>query len=121
MNCMKCGRETELEQVFCPDCLAVMEKYPVQPGIAVKLPQRKETTIIRRAPKRRSVNLEEQVKTLKTRVIRLTLLLCLAVAIIILLLPSTISHLTEDRRKPGQNYSVVTTPAPAETAGEGQP
>ena len=31
MNCMKCGRETENEAVFCPDCLQIMEKYPV-PG-----------------------------------------------------------------------------------------
>ena len=29
MNCMKCGRETQNEQVFCQDCLQEMEKYIV--------------------------------------------------------------------------------------------
>lgn len=121
MNCMKCGRETPGEQVFCENCLRTMEKYPVQPGTAVKLPQRKETTVIRRAPKRRTVNPEEQIKVLKTRVIRLAVLLFLAVAIIVFLAPAAISHLTGDRRKPGQNYSVITTTASTEATGQEGP
>lgn len=115
MNCMKCGRETVSEQTFCEDCLREMEKYPVRPDTVVKLPERRETTSFRRAPKRRGVNLEEQVRTLKTWVIRLAVLLFITVAIILLLLPSTIAHLTEDHRKPGQNYSVITVTEPKES------
>ena len=121
MNCLKCGRETPGEQVFCENCLQTMEKYPVQPGIAVKLPQRKESTVIRRAPKRRTVSPEEQIKVLKTRVIRLSILLFLAAAIIIFLTPAAISHLTGHRRKPGQNYSVITTTVSTEATEQEGP
>ena len=40
MNCMKCGKTTTNEQVFCDDCLQVMAKHPVKPGTPVYLPQR---------------------------------------------------------------------------------
>lgn len=115
MNCLKCGRETEGEQVFCPKCQAVMEKHPVPQQAEPRIPQRKESTVVRRAPKRKTVSPEEQVKVLKTRVIRMAIVLFLAVAIIVLILPSAISHMLEDKAKPGQNYSVVTTPAQTET------
>lgn len=121
MNCMKCGRETDSEQIFCESCLLQMEKYPVKPGTAVKLPERRETTAFRRAPKRRTVNLEEQVKVLKRRVLRLTVILILAVALILLMAPLTIQHLLEDRYKPGQNYSVVTETDPDVSPASGTP
>lgn len=41
MNCLRCGRETVNEQVFCEKCQATMKKYPVKPGTAVHLPDRK--------------------------------------------------------------------------------
>ena len=38
MNCMKCGREITLGQVFCKDCLVDMENFPIKPGTPVQLP-----------------------------------------------------------------------------------
>lgn len=38
MNCMKCGREIPVGQVFCDGCLKVMETYPVKPDTAIHLP-----------------------------------------------------------------------------------
>ena len=35
MSCMKCGKEVSEDQVFCPECLAEMERYPVKPGTPV--------------------------------------------------------------------------------------
>ncbi len=43
MNCMKCGAKIEHDQVFCPDCLAEMEKYPVKPGITVQIPPQRKS------------------------------------------------------------------------------
>lgn len=40
MHCMKCGKEISEEQVFCEDCLAVMEQYPVKPDTPVQIPKR---------------------------------------------------------------------------------
>jgi len=110
MNCMKCGRETTGEQVFCDTCLQTMAKYPVKPGIAVKLPQRRDPSAYRRSIKRRTVNPEEQLRILKKRARRLTLALLLCIALIALLLKPALSHLLGDHYKKGQNYSVITTP-----------
>ena len=116
MNCLKCGRETVSEQVFCEDCLAEMEKYPVKPGTAVKLPERREPSAFRRTVKRRTVPLEEQVKILKSRLYRLLIVLLLSFGVIFLMIPSVVEHLMEDHYKPGQNYNVVVaTTSPTET------
>ena len=63
MNCLKCGRETSSEQCFCQDCLLDMEKYPVKPGTVIQLPKRREGSASRKNTKRRSVSLEDQVKS----------------------------------------------------------
>ena len=44
MSCMKCGKEVSEDQVFCPECLAEMERYPVKPGTPVLLPHRSPIT-----------------------------------------------------------------------------
>ena len=64
MDCMKCGRETEHENVFCPDCLTEMEKYPVRPDTVVLLPRRRESSIIKKVPKRHTITAEEQITLL---------------------------------------------------------
>ncbi|MBO5323350.1 MAG: zinc-ribbon domain-containing protein [Oscillospiraceae bacterium] len=38
MNCMKCGRKIKDRQVFCEECLAIMDTYPVKPGTPIQLP-----------------------------------------------------------------------------------
>ena len=113
MGCMKCGRETISEQVFCPDCLLEMEKYPVRPGTVVQLPTRKAAPVVRKQPKKRTAPLEDQVKLLKKRCrILLALFIAAAVIAIALAFPA-VEHLKEDRFKIGQNYSTVTVPTEA--------
>lgn len=117
MACMKCGRETSADQIFCQDCLLDMERYPVKPGTAVLLPIHRESSVTRKAPKRRAPSAEDQVKWLKKRVRLLTILLLLCVLLIVCLAFPAAQHLMEDRVRPGQNYSsIVTTTAPAESA-----
>lgn len=109
MSCMKCGRETVSEQVFCLDCLAEMEKYPVRPGTVVQLPLRKASPAVKKQPsKKRSVPLEEQVKVLKKRCRMLLMLLILVAAIAAALVAPAVEHLMEDHFKIGQNYTTVT-------------
>lgn len=113
MNCMKCGREIASEQVFCQNCLLDMEKYPVKPGTAVQLPKPREPSAARKAPKRRTLSTDDQLKSLRRRVRILTALLLLCLALIGVLAYPTAKYLQEDHFLPGQNYSsiVPTTPS----------
>ncbi|MBQ7801004.1 MAG: hypothetical protein IJ375_01625 [Oscillospiraceae bacterium] len=116
MNCMKCGKETEQDQIFCPECLAEMEKYPVKPGTVVQIPVQPA----KKQPHHRRpvVTPEEQVRRLAKRNHRMTLALILvsAVAILFALLSFDILEKSSMHRLLGQNYSVIQqTEAPAET------
>ena len=53
MNCMKCGKETAENHVFCDTCLKDMEKYPVKPGTPVHIPSRKSAEQDRRPPRKK--------------------------------------------------------------------
>ncbi len=109
MNCIKCGRETTLEQVFCDNCQAEMEKYPVRPGTVVQLPNRKESAPRRSAPpKRRSAPLEDQVRILKTQVRNLTIGFFIAAMLAALLAGPALKYLMHDHFEIGQNYTTVT-------------
>lgn len=116
MNCMKCGRETVDNQVFCAECLAEMEKYPVKPGTVVHLPHRSEEPSSRKAHSRRKAPPapEEQVRS-QRKVIR-NLLIALLVSLILLGVTGyfAIIHLLNNQSAllPGQNYSSVTSTEP---------
>lgn len=82
MYCLKCGRETENEHVFCNGCLNVMEKYPVKPGTHINLPKRETTAVQKKSSRRRALKPEEQVIQLKKSLRRtrfIVVLLILAV------------------------------------------
>lgn len=119
MNCMKCGRETAAEQIFCQECLLDMEKYPVKPGTTVQLPKQREASTPRKNSKRRNLSTEEQLKWLKRRVRILTVLLFLALVLIAALAYPAAEYFLEDHFRPGQNYSSIVIPTtPAGTATE---
>ena len=109
MKCMKCGKELSEETVFCEECLAEMEKYPVRPGTVVHLPRHAPVSPARKAPARRKPHVapEEKIRQLSRIVARLTV----ALVICILLLVGTgyfaVIHLLESDVVvlPGQNYS----------------
>ena len=66
--CMRCGREIEEGQVFCPECLKEMSRYPVDPNTVVQIPLRKESVTGKKNPRRRSISPEEQILILKRRI-----------------------------------------------------
>ncbi len=73
---MKCGRELKKNQVFCSECLAVMEDYPVKPGTPILLPaQLPAPQAPARAPKRKPRKPEEQISRLRSTVRWLSLAL----------------------------------------------
>ena len=82
MNCVKCGREIENDQVFCQFCLEEMERYPVKPGTVVYIPKHPEDELDKKSSSRRKVSLtpEQQILQLKKRV------LCLRIALAIMML-----------------------------------
>ena len=61
MYCLRCGRDTGNEEVFCQDCQNLMEKYPIKPGTAIQLPRRDTYAAQKKQNRRRSLSLEEQV------------------------------------------------------------
>ena len=112
MNCMKCGREAEDSNVFCAECLAEMEKYPVRPGVVVHLPRRREEPATKKGYGRRKAAIppEEQVKRLKKLVRRLNV--ALVVLFLLLLAAGHFAgkYLVDATAEllPGQNYNAIT-------------
>ena len=93
MTCMKCGVEIPENQVFCDQCLSVMEQYPVKPGTHIHLSKRAlETEAPKKVvKKKRAPSPEEQIAALKIKVLRtrliaviLAFLLCIASAFLAL-------------------------------------
>lgn len=109
MNCLKCGRDIEAGQVFCPDCLAEMEKYPVKPGTVIQLPSRPETPVQRKQPRKRTLSPDEQLLQLKKRCRRLTIVLVLLALITAFLgfVASSAIYKLDIQRFWGQNYSAA--------------
>ena len=90
MACMKCGKKTKEDQVFCPECLEVMEAYPVKRDIHIQLPNRPIHPIQKRSgKKRRNLTPEEQVVYLQSRVRRQKF----AIALLVLLLLAALAAL----------------------------
>lgn len=110
MNCMKCGREIEEGQAFCPDCLSVMERYPVKPGTVVQIPKRKQTVMSKRiVSRRKQFSPEEQIRRLR-RLLRNALIAWFITFLLLgaALYPAVLYLLEENHFGLGQNYSVIT-------------
>ena len=110
MKCMRCGVETSGQQVFCNDCLSVMEQYPIKPGTPVVVPVHDTPVPQRRAPIRRVRKPEEQLLTLKRMVLILSILLVAVSAAFAITTSVLVQRLeqAQNTRPPGQNYSVET-------------
>lgn len=110
MNCMKCGREIALGQVFCKECLTDMENYPIKPDTPVQLPTHTGSTQPRRERSvRKPKKPEEQIALLKKYVIFLSIVL-LAMTLAFTVTTAILSRKLEAAQNnsiPGQNYSTV--------------
>ena len=119
MNCLKCGRETPAEQVFCEECLLEMEKYPVKPGTVVLLPRNRDAVSQKKAVKRRVLSTEEQLKAARKRIKALSVAFLLMLALVLLMVYPSALYLKSRQLKIGQNYTAITsTAAPSEAAAD---
>ena len=107
MYCMKCGREVEGEEVFCPECLAQMEQEPIAMNASVKIPRQPPHN---NRPRRPSVHLEEEVKRLERCNERLRIwVLLLAMATILLAMAIYHKEVVKVVEDLGKNYSIAET------------
>lgn len=106
MQCIKCGRETGEQQVFCESCLSAMEKSPVKPGTPVVIQKRPQK--LRAAPAVKKEKPEEQLLKLQ-RLVKILLWLCVGLVLALALSVGMLAyHFTfTDHSAPaiGQNYS----------------
>ena len=112
MNCVKCGKETKDNRVFCESCLADMEKYPVKPGTAVNIPKRPQPEAPhKRERRKREVSPEEQVHTLRKALRRMMAAVCVLLVLVCVLCAALIH--TQLTGKSGEqapktrNYTIV--------------
>ena len=109
MDCLKCGKKTTDEQVFCDTCLASMDAYPVKPDVHIQLPNRITGQAAKKpGRKSRAFSQEEQVIVLRHRVRRLRVLVLLLL-ICIGILGAMVAKKTVIREDSelGKNYTFV--------------
>ena len=109
MNCMKCGREIEGDQAFCPKCLEQMAQTPVKPGVVINLPNRSDPALKKPAPRKRERTPAEEIQRLKKMIIRLIVALCLVsvIAAVLAFLSIDVLKQLDVQRFLGQNYSTA--------------
>ena len=112
MSCLRCGRATEEKQAFCDECLALMEKHPVKPGIAVHLPHREPSPQEKKpAVRHREPTPAEQVVRLR-KVIRWLFAMIAVLSVLLLLTAGMLLHIMG--KSPvaadiGKNYTTAGT------------
>ena len=107
MNCMKCGREVEDGQTFCPECLEQMEQEPVRITASVHIPRQPVQT---NKPHRPIVYLEEEVARLSRSNDRLRMwVILLGVLSVLLALDIYHKEVVMMVSELGKNYSIVET------------
>lgn len=112
MACMKCGKEVSGSQVFCEECLADMEKYPVKPGTPVLLPNRPAAAAPRkRRSYKRIRKSEEQISTLKNIITWMCVFCCILMVTLTLSIMLNLQLLGNKNIHilPGQDYNVNET------------
>lgn len=86
MYCLKCGKTAR--DVFCDECKANMEKYPVKPDTPVSLPDREAYFAQKKVsqPKRKATAEEQNIQLRKLLKLLLILWLITAVALVVFIL-----------------------------------
>lgn len=123
MNCLKCGREIEENQVFCEECLDEAKEYPINPNTAIYLPKQMEQEPVKKQPRRRPVSQDEQLRQAKGRIRRLWVVVVVLVLLLAALSYPAYRYFTQDHPLVGQNYTPVVTihPSASETIAQTTP
>lgn len=112
MHCIKCGREIKEPQVFCGDCLAVMERYPVKPSITVQIPVRPaDPPVKKKQRKQKYMEPEDQIRHLRSQ-IRWVSLALVAALLAFAVTAALLIRLLDQRDSEygiGQNYGTMSS------------
>lgn len=112
MSCLRCGKNTDEKQTFCSECLALMEKHPVKPGIAIHLPHRDSTPQEKKPVVRhREPTVAEQVEHLR-KTVRWLLGMIAVLSVLLLLTAGMLLHImgnTPVSKDIGKNYTTTGT------------
>ena len=107
MYCMKCGREVEDGQVFCPECLDLMKLEPIPIRSSVKIPRQPSKNSKARRP---AIHYEEEVRRLEKTNERLRIwVILLAMSTILLAMAMYHREVVQVVEDLGKNYSIVET------------
>ena len=112
MYCLKCGKETEEQDVFCCHCLEIMEQYPVKPGTAIVLPQRESESPEKKPVRRREPSVNELLLTQKKAIRWLLVAICVLLAALLFVSGMLLRVFQEQdpTHEIGKNYTTTTTP-----------
>ena len=110
MQCLKCGKETEGEKVFCDSCLDVMDQYPVNPSTPVPAPRAENNSQEKKVVRKRPPTEEETISQLKwlirlltVTVAILTVVLCFVAGLLVQQIESN-----QNTNVIGKNYTTAT-------------
>ena len=110
LHCMKCGKEISEKQVFCDSCLEVMERFPVNPGTRILLPNRSAPAVSKKtASRKRELTAEERLARCRKAIQVLSITLAVAIIALCLSISLLVDNLISEtpNRVIGQNYSTV--------------
>ena len=114
MNCLKCKKETEDTNVFCQDCLQVMERYPITREAIVHLPQRQSRVQDKQQLHKKELSPEDMVPRLRGVIKALTAVIggmAIILAIISGMLLNSLNR-PEQESNIGRNYTTDTSQQP---------
>ena len=98
MNCLKCGRTLKDQLVFCPDCQADMENYPVKPGTPIQLPTQPKLSPAKKKPARRKKMLKPEERLPRMRSAIRWLIFALVVSLLAFILTAGMVLILLDQR-----------------------
>ena len=120
VNCMKCGRETKSDAVFCRECLEHMEKYPISDHTLVYVPTEKDRAAsVKNIPAAHpAVSVEDQVKRMhrKVEILRLLLILFMGASLFFGVLSAETLHELKLTNLIGKNYTAGVATGAADAA-----
>lgn len=108
-QCLKCGKKAAERSVFCSDCLAIMEDYPIKPGTVVHLPHRRPQREIK------TIDFEETTQSAQLAsqrgMIRWLTGIIAALSVLLVITAVLLLHSLEKAQLPviGRNYTTTTS------------
>lgn len=114
MSCLRCGVETENEQVFCDSCRAVMAENPIKPGTPVHIPQRPDREPEKAPNARRVLTPKETIGKMRKLIRWLTAVIGVLTLVICILAGILLFHMNDSSVPDniGRNYTTTNTTQP---------